>query len=226
MVKIFIFILLPLVAFADILWQDNFDSYTVDSDLSSSPYWEKLEPSLYGFKIKIQSDDDKYAWTDTESGIYIASGGANNPNMKVSVKDFTNYSTPSLIQIGVFTRLSTDKNGYVAIYRHQSDSYGGRIYVVKSGSWIILKTVDLGSPVNSISITATGEDPVHISAFFGSTELSFDDSTYKITSGYGGIYGYCIPPYYNRYAYVDDFIEESGTDIEPASLGIVKALFK
>jgi len=229
--KIFCLFLIsiPLISLAGILWEDNFDSYTVGMKLEESPYWDRLSQNNWYFRISYQKDNDNWVYGVYEIGVYIASGGAYDPNMKVSALEVNIpklYTESYISYIGVATRVSYDGKCYIAAYQLsksiEPDQYYYKAFILMGNRNNSLNSIRLTGPVKTITITATGDNPVHISAWFDNYHLEYDETRYKLNSGYGGIY--CETN--GAPAYLDDFFEETTTDIEPASLGIVKALFR
>jgi len=184
----------PLLATADILWQDDFDGYHDGMYLSESPYWEDVncyEPFI--FRVATKSGDDLWVKA-VESALCIATGGADNPNMKVSIHD-VEMSTAHLGLFGGVTRFSmSDEDGYAAVCRVFNDdynppSYDGEIYHIDSDYWgDRLATMELPGEVNSISLVAHGNDPVYLEAWFDGHCLTTNDYIYNLTEGYGGIF--------------------------------------
>ncbi len=78
----------PLLATADILWQDDFDGYYPGMPLEDSPDWDEFcPPDYWTFVVVTQSGDD--LWVGANWSLCIATGGADNPNMKVSAGRWT-----------------------------------------------------------------------------------------------------------------------------------------
>jgi len=224
--KIFCLFLIsiPLISLAGILWEDDFESYQVGTDLDDSPYWEKLNPEYRGFKVYYHNQNDKWVQANI-AGIYIASGGASDPDMKVSAKEVyvPTDGESHVSYVGIFTRLSYDGKGYGVIYGVQHGDYYDYFYkiIVVGTEW---HTYPHSNRVKSISITASGDNPVHLSIWLDDYNLTYDDYKYNITGGYGGIYARCSM---NGMAGLDDFFEETyGTSVLPTSIGVVKALFR
>jgi hypothetical protein len=230
---LWIVILIPVLSFSGILWQDDFNSYNVDDDLDVSPNWDKIQLAHYG-QFTVITQKDKDLWLNLfQTAFYMATGGANEPDMMVSLREV--YIKPGDVQAGgisVITRLS-QTSGYMADYvvnnSYPIPQYFIGIYIlqINNGGYSVksITSREIFEPISSISIVAKGFDPVNIKAIFDDYILNYEDSFYKLTGSCGGISGsaMCGCP-----AYCDDFIEETttNTDIEPGSIGCIKALFK
>jgi hypothetical protein len=168
-------LLLPQIALSVILWQDNFDEYPEGMLLEESPSWDKME-GLDGDSFQVMGESDMYieffnAFRNT--ALYIASGGAVSPEMKVSAHEVVVWGYPEWsghnIFGGVATRLDTKGNGYVALSEYYKE--GGDIYhlvtigVINNGYYEEVASeysagwTDYGM---KITIIASGQNPVHI----------------------------------------------------------------
>ncbi|MGQ9706459.1 MAG: hypothetical protein ACUVWP_05585 [bacterium] len=120
--------------------------------------------------------------------------------------------------------------GYYSIFYQSHDdvpSYLFGIGAIVDGKFYTLADSGLakiGPTIRQVLIKAVGYDPVYIVARFNDFELYSIDNVYKFESGYGVILSgsrcSCCS------IIVDEFIEETTTDITPSSIGSVKALFK
>jgi len=151
--------------------------------------------------------------------------------MKVSVRE---VNAPTISEYywssgGVITRLSKDGKGYAAIYKVDvldlEVTYMCYIYImIGNNGWEVVNSERLPGKIKTINITATGTNPVYISAWFDSYHLEYYDYKYKLTGEYGGMWVLCTM---KGTFYMDDFVEETTmTDIETGSIGCIKALFK
>ena len=183
--------LLPQVTHAAVLWQDNFDEYYDGMPLEDSPDWEKISDYEYGFYVTNQSGGDM--WLGGNFGRYRASGGASDPEMKVSagevyLGDYIDFSC-----LAVITRMADDGySGYIAFY----NSGGGVEYWVDIFEWAgsdyhRLGTMTIPGPISTMSIIASGQNPVHIVAKFDDYILAVADYIYNLTGSYGGISTNC-----------------------------------
>jgi len=187
--------MLPLTAGGDILWQDDFDGYWEGMYLCESPYWEDVncyEPFI--FRVATKSGDDLWVKA-VESALCIATGGADNPNMKVSAGE-VDIGVAHYGLLGVLTRYSiSEENGYAAVCRVYNNDYDppsfyGEIYYIDDDYYWHdeLASIELPGAISSISIVAHGENPVYLEAWFDGYCLTTNDYTYNLTEGYGGIF--------------------------------------
>lgn len=232
------------ITFSDILWEDNFNDYNEGMPLECSKNWERVYGEVGAFTI--MGNGDKYAFyllghpPFSGGDIYIASGGSSYADMEVSAQvDVYSAMMDGAVEGGVFTRVSGEEDifsGYGAIYyewyNHPPDypsEYRIGIYYLMGSDLITLTEVESDEPPfdgSTIRIKATGENPVHISAWFGDVNITYEDYIYRKENGFGGIYAY----YYEcalSAVDVDDFVETGETSIiEPTSLGTLKAIFR
>jgi hypothetical protein len=241
-------LLLPQIASTVVLWQDDFEEYPEFMLLEDSPSWDKVDLVQEGDSFQVRVDDDKWIWYEApfdQTSLYIANGGADNPDMKVSahevvVRGYTDWLWGYDIFGGIATRLSGQGNGYVALLEWERVS-----------EYVIDKHIDIGALYYGyyhqfashklegwssyhkpeITIIASGQNPVHIQATFmvedQYQELSYDDYTYCYDGGFGGIYVYFDYASYDGIVEMDDFTEEEfPANIQPTSLGSIKAIYK
>jgi len=213
-----------------IIWQDNFNEYYEGMPLEESPDWDKISTEYGEFIVYVEEEDDLYVVANY-AYIYIASGGANNPEMKVSAGEAEADGPGDFgASVGVATRLFYDGSCYLAIYWHRRDFVYGEfqgieIDACEAGDYPhTLVSMEIPSSCGSISITASEENPVHLSAWFGSYHLTYDDYIYNLTGGYGGIYAECTM---GGFSAIDDFSEEEIYNVlQPTSLGHIKTLMR
>ncbi|MGQ9705756.1 MAG: hypothetical protein ACUVWP_01965 [bacterium] len=181
-------------------------------------------------RVAVQKDNDLWLGSFQVS-LYIAKSGSNDPDMKVSLKDVYIYEGEhNPAGLGVTTRFSSNV-GYAAIYSVNNNypvtQFLGSIYLLKivddDLKYYQLATKELFEPIYSVSITAKGYDPVHISAWFDEHNIVFIDERYNLNGGYGGVYNDNVC---GRPTCLDDFVEETTTDIQTESIGCIKALFR
>jgi hypothetical protein len=221
---------LSFTANTEILWEDNFDDYESGMWLGESPYWETDYVYPVGFTVELQKENDMWIGGNY-TGIFKASGGAFDSDMKVSVNEVchspgSNYGG----SFGVLTRLSEDGSCYGAFMDVYKEYYSDPQYRILIGYfesndiWLnTLTLINIPDCVETISILATGQDPVHISAWFDGYNLTYDDYSHNYSGGYGGIYSEGSMQWY---VYLDDFTEEEvQSSITPASIGKIKTLF-
>ena len=193
LLEIILLVALPLLAVADILWQDDFDGYYPGMPLEDSPDWDEFYPPDYAtFEVATQSGDD--LWVGANISTCIATGGADNPNMKVSAGE-VDIGVAHLGLLGVLTRYSiSEENGYAAVCKvynmDDPPTFYGEIYYIDDDDYLHdeLASIELPGAISFISIVAHGENPVYLEAWFDGYCLTTYDYIYNLTEGYGGIF--------------------------------------
>lgn len=225
--KLFFIVLSFAVSVFAADFTDDFESYSIGDDLSSSPSWlNAVNEGSFVVEADGSNNVVESIWNGFDAVLYASTGGYSDGAISADVK-----FSGSEAMFGLFARAHVLNGGYAGGFVPVAPSIGITYiaYTPLTGDPIILQQNYVSLVANTwypVSFECTGLNPVNLSVSFNGTVTSeFQDNVYNLDTGFNGVvcaYESAEPLFtFDNYV-VDDY----STSLERVSFGSIKAFFR